>query len=80
MLTQTSTTAPAGWPATSGTNAVNYGMEASVVTSRQWGPKMVDALKAIPTWSIVMDLDDLFSRTGFTRTRSPSGPHWRAAG
>lgn len=49
---------PAGWPATWGANRVDYGMDPDVV-----GPNSAtikDDLKAIPTVSIVILLDDMF--------------------
>jgi hypothetical protein len=76
VVTQTSTAAPPGWPANWGANTVNYGMDAAVVNSPEWGPLMQDALRAIPTWSIVMDLDDLFGAEGIYSNPGPSGRAW----
>jgi hypothetical protein len=53
-------TAPPGWPASWGANTVDYGMDPDVVNSPKWGPQIEEALASLPTFSVVMDLDDLF--------------------
>ena len=53
--------APAGWPATWGGNSVDYGMDPDIVNTAPWRDTIKDDLKAIPTLSIVMNLDDLFN-------------------
>ena len=54
-------TPPAGWPAGPINGQVlNYGMDPNIVNDATWGPQIDAALKAIPTISIVTDLDNLF--------------------
>jgi hypothetical protein len=52
---------PPGWPP-SGVNgqSMEYGMDPSIVNDPIWGPQLKSALLAIPTMSIVTDLDNLF--------------------
>ena len=56
--------APAGWP-TGPINGqvLNYGMDPDIVNSAAWGGQVDAALKSIPTFSIVTDLDYLFDPT-----------------
>jgi hypothetical protein len=53
--------APPGWPASWGANTVDYGMDPDVVNTAPWSGTIKNDLKAIPTYSIVMNLNDLFS-------------------
>src|SRR4029077_20757763 len=52
------------WPAAWGANVVDYGMDPEIVTNSVYGPQMEGALKSLPTYSIVMKLDDLFGAQG----------------
>ncbi len=52
--------APAGWPATWGGNVVDYGMDPDIVTNAVWGATIRDDLKALPVFSIVTALSNLF--------------------
>ena len=57
--------APEGWPSAWGENLVDYGMDPEVVHDPQYRNTIVDDLKTLPSFSIVMDLKDLFdSKTG----------------
>jgi hypothetical protein len=59
VITQSANGAPPpGWPSTWGANRVDYGMDPEVVGPNSGTIK--DDLKAIPTVSIVMHLDDMF--------------------
>ena len=51
---------PPGWPGDWGNNDVDYGMDPDIVTDPVWGPQMKDSLRALPTISIVTDMDNLF--------------------
>ncbi|MHC4640875.1 MAG: lamin tail domain-containing protein, partial [Planctomycetota bacterium] len=53
---------PPGWPP-SGVNgqSMEYGMDFGIVNDPVWGPQLKSALLAIPTMSIVTDLDNLFN-------------------
>jgi hypothetical protein len=77
VMTQTSTTAPPGWPATWGGNTVNYGMDAAVLNNPVWGNQFIDDMKAIPVWSIAVNLDDLFNpSTGIYANAGGEGRAW----
>ncbi|MEW6158718.1 MAG: lamin tail domain-containing protein, partial [Verrucomicrobiota bacterium] len=57
--------APPGWPSSWGANVVDYGMDPDVVNNPLYSGTIKSDLKSIPTFSIVMNLDDLFnSQTG----------------
>jgi hypothetical protein len=53
--------APPGWPASWGTNVVNYGMDPAIVNQLPWSGTISNDLRAIPTVSVVMSLGDLFN-------------------
>ncbi|HUS34057.1 MAG TPA: lamin tail domain-containing protein, partial [Verrucomicrobiae bacterium] len=55
--------APAGWPTSWGQNSVDYGMDTNVVNDPVYKDTITNDLKTIPSVSIVMDLNDLFSST-----------------
>ncbi len=67
-------TAPPGWPSSWGGNEVNYGMNQSVVDGNIATIK--DDLQAIPSMSIVMDLDDIFGPTGIYANPGGEGINW----
>jgi hypothetical protein len=72
--------APAGWPA-AGTSPsgqyFNYGMDPVIVNDPVWGPQLKTALEAIPSFSIVTDLDNLFDPvTGIYTNASEHGIEW----
>ena len=54
---------PAGWPASWGANVRDYGMDPDVVNSVAYRDTIRDDLKTIPSFSIVMKLDDMFGPT-----------------
>jgi hypothetical protein len=51
---------PPGWPSAWGGNVVDYGMDQRVVNNPLYSGTIIGDLKSIPTFSIVMDLKDLF--------------------
>lgn len=51
---------PPGWPATWGGNVRDYGMDPDVVNHVAYRDTIKDDLKSIPSFSIVMKLDDMF--------------------
>lgn len=68
---------PPGWPASWGANTVDYGMDPDIVNHAQYGPQVIPALKALPTFSIVMNLNDLFnSSTGIYANPGQDGRDW----
>lgn len=69
--------APPGWPASWGANRVDYGMDLKVLNDPRYGVTIKDDLKAIPTISLVMKLEDLFDPTnGIYANSTQSGPNW----
>jgi hypothetical protein len=68
---------PAGWPASWGSNVRDYGMDPDVVNNIAYRDTIEDDLKTIPTFSLVMDLDDLFNpQTGIYANPSQDGRAW----
>ena len=72
--------APAGWPATWGGNVVDYGMDPDIVNGAPWNATVREDLKAIPSLSIVMNLDDLFGGSGIYSNPGNDGPLWERPG
>ena len=69
--------APAGWPASWGGNTVDYGMDPDVVNKPAYSGIIKDALKSLPSFSIVMDLKDLFdSSRGIYANPGQDGRSW----
>ena len=66
-----------GWP-TDGTRGqeFEYGMDPAIVNHGTWGPLLDEALTAIPTMSVVTDLDNLF----YNSSSSSSGGIYVNAG
>ncbi len=68
---------PPGWPASWGANVVDYGMDPDIVNHPTYAPTIINDLKAIPTFSIVMDLKDLFDpATGIYANPGQDGRDW----
>jgi hypothetical protein len=68
----------AGWP-NSGVNwqTMDYGMDPDVVNNATYSAQMIPALQAIPTFSIVTDLNNLFSASsGIYVNASGDGAEW----
>ena len=69
--------APAGWPSSWGAHVVDYGMDPDVVNNPTYAPTIRDDLKAIPSFSIVMNLADLFDpATGIYANPGQDGANW----
>ncbi len=67
-----------GWP-TGNVNGqyINYGMDPNVVNNARWSGQIVDALLAIPSISLVTDLNNLFSAsTGIYVNARNDGRAW----
>ena len=61
IITQSATgAAPAGWPASWGGNVVDYGMDPDIVNAAPWKDTIQNDLKSLPSFSVVMKLEDLF--------------------
>ncbi len=68
---------PSGWPSSWGSNVVNYGMDPDIVNNAAYKDTIKNDLLTIPTYSIVMDLNDLFSpTTGIYANPSGEGKAW----
>ena len=68
---------PTGWPASWGANVVDYGMDPDVVNNAFYSAEMTNDLKAIPTFSIVTDLPNLFDPvTGIYANAAQDGIDW----
>ncbi|MBN1999292.1 CotH kinase family protein [candidate division KSB1 bacterium] len=66
-------------PAGSSTNGqeINYGMDGQVYNNSRYRNRMVESLSAVPTFSIVTDLKNLFDRnTGIYVNASQRGENW----
>jgi hypothetical protein len=72
VLTQTG----AGFPSTWGTRPVDYAMDPTIVNNPSWSGEMLAALVAIPTVSIVTDLQDLFGTNGIYSNPNSRGDDW----
>ncbi|HWQ91324.1 MAG TPA: lamin tail domain-containing protein, partial [Clostridia bacterium] len=68
---------PAGWPASWGANATDYGMDPDIVNHPGYGPGLIEDLKSIPTFSLVTTLSNLFDpATGIYANPSQDGREW----
>lgn len=69
--------APPGWPTTWGGNVVDYGMDTNVVNNPAYKDTIINDMKTLPVFSIVMDLNDLFnSTTGIYANPGQDGRDW----
>ncbi len=69
--------APPGWPTSWGANVVDYGMDTNVVNNPLYAATITNDLKTIPSFSIVMDLKDLFDpATGIYANPGQDGRDW----
>src|SRR5688572_1792089 len=69
--------APPGWPANWGANTVDYGMDPEIVNSPLYSGTIKNDMKTIPSFSIVMNLNDLFnSTTGIYANPGQDGIGW----
>ena len=72
--------APAGWPASWGSNTVDYGMDPDIVNHPDYAASIQDSLLAIPSLSVVMNLDDLFGSAGIYSHPGSHGIAWERPG
>ena len=69
--------APEGWPRQWGSNTVDYGMDPEVVNHPDYRDTIIEDMQTIPSFSIVMDLDDMFgSSNGIYANPSRDGRQW----
>jgi hypothetical protein len=68
---------PPGWPSSWGANVVDYGMDPDVVNNPAYSGEIANGLKAIPSYSIVTELGNLFDPvTGIYANPSQDGIDW----
>lgn len=68
---------PPGFPDSWGSNVVDYGMDPEIVYDPRYKDLMIDALKALPSFSMVIDPRHLFDfRTGIYSNPENSGRNW----
>ena len=68
---------PVGFPYDWGFNYVDYGMDQRVVNDQRYKDKIFDGLKSIPSYSLVMNLDDLFDEeSGIFANAKDDGREW----
>ncbi len=69
--------APPGWPPDWGRNAVYYGPSREKISEWQWDQQLEEAFESIPVFSLIMDLEDLFSIENGIYANSPmKGREW----
>ena len=67
----------AGWPARWGANSVDYGMDPDVVNNPKFSGTITRDLKSLPSFSVVMNLNDLFdSSRGIYANPGQDGRAW----
>jgi hypothetical protein len=68
---------PSGWPSSWGANVRDYGMDPDVVNNPLYSGTIKNDLKSLPSFSIVMDLKDLFDPTrGIYANAGQQGRAW----
>lgn len=72
--------APAGWPVSWTPNTTDYGMDPDVVNNPLYSGTIQNDLKTLPSFSIVMDFDDLFGPTGIYSNPGGDGKVWERPG
>jgi hypothetical protein len=69
--------APPGWPASWGFNVRDYGMDPDIVNSALYRDEIIPALKSLPSFSVVTDLNHLFNAsTGIYANPGQDGRAW----
>lgn len=77
---QTNGAAPSSeWPNPGTVSSINYGMDPRVVDAAAYRDKIIPALKALPSFSLVTDLTNLFGSTGIYANPGQDGRDWERA-
>ncbi len=71
---------PSGWPASWSPNTRDYGMDPDIVNSPAYRDTIKQDLKTIPSFSLVMDLNDLFGPRGIYSNAGQDGRAWERKG
>ena len=67
---------PPGFHYEWGPNRVDYGMDQRVVNDERYRDKIFKGLRVIPSYSLVMDLEDLFGEDGIYANAKEDGRDW----
>ena len=67
---------PPGFHYEWGANRVDYGMDQRVVNDERYRDKIFKGLRVIPSYSLVMDLEDLFGEDGIYARAKEDGRDW----
>ncbi len=68
---------PPGFPSSWGGSTADYEMDPDVVNNPAYSSEMVSALRSIPTWSLVLDPDDIFGpQRGIYTNYDGRGESW----
>jgi len=76
FLSQVLAQTGAGFPTSWAGHGVDYAMDQSIVDDPTYGPQLLPALTAIPTVSIVVDVEDLFGQNGIWSNPTLRGDPW----
>ena len=68
---------PEGFPFHWGSNRLDYGMDPKIVDDHRYRDELVAGLRSLPSFSIVMDLDDMFdAQQGIYANPQQDGRDW----
>ena len=68
---------PNGFPYEWGFNYVDYGMDQRVVNDKRYKDRIFDGLRSLPSYSLVMEMDDLFDEeSGIFANAKNDGREW----
>ena len=70
----------AGFPANWSTATADYAVDPNVINDPRYAAVIAEDLQAIPTMSLVMDVNDLFGPTGLYSNPTSEGVAWERAG
>ncbi|RPI03447.1 MAG: T9SS C-terminal target domain-containing protein [Calditrichaeota bacterium] len=70
----------AGFPSRWSSITPDYGMDPDIVNDSKYGARLKEALLAIPSLSITMNIDDLFGSNGIYANSEQTGAEWERPG
>jgi hypothetical protein len=70
----------AGFPSRWGTLTPDYGLDPDIVNNPNYSAHLREALLSIPSFSIVMNIDDLFGLNGIYTNSEQTGVNWERPG
>jgi len=72
---------PDGFPTSWGGTSADYQMDPDITGNPNYAPLLMDAFNSLPTMSLVMDMDDLFSYSdGIYANPTQQGENWERPG